>query len=63
MDIIKTLEELRQLSGNAQLEKLAQHPELKEILEWTYNPFKKYYVKDPDIAFTPGSKAEDRPGS
>ncbi len=56
MDVIKALEMIKAHSGNAQLERLAAHPELKDILEWTYNPFKKYYITAPDIEYIPGNE-------
>lgn len=44
--IYTMIQKLRNLSGNAQLEFLKECPELKDILEWCYNPFKKYFTKD-----------------
>ena len=46
--IIEVIEELRKLSGNAQLEYLEQNKSdlLKEVLEYTYNPHKKYKIEE-----------------
>lgn len=48
-EIIKIIEQLRQLSGNAQLEFLQENKNnllLKEILDYTYNPDKKYGINE-----------------
>jgi len=57
MNIPETLQEIRETSGNAKLELLKQHHELKDILEWTYNPFKKYNVPAPNHTIASFSQA------
>ena len=51
-DIIKTLNGLRQYSGNAQLEYLNANKSdlLKEVLDYTYNPDKMYKVDECKLA-------------
>lgn len=51
-DIIKTVQELRQYSGNAQLEYLNANKNdlLKEVLDYTYNPDKMYKVDESKLA-------------
>lgn len=51
-DIIKTIQELRQYSGNAQLEYLNANKNdlLKEVLDYTYNPDKMYKVDECKLA-------------
>ena len=46
--IVRIIEELRKLSGNSQLAFLEQNKSdvLKEILEYTYNPHKKYKIDE-----------------
>lgn len=45
-EVIKVINELRRLSGNAQLEYLQEHKSevLKEILDYTYNPHKMFKI-------------------
>lgn len=47
-EILFILDVLRSLSGNAQIEYLQEHKSdlLKEILEYTYNPHKKYKIEE-----------------
>lgn len=51
-DIIKTVEGLRQYSGNAQLEYLNANKNelLKEVLDYTYNPDKMYKIDECKLA-------------
>lgn len=51
-DIIKTLQGLRQYSGNAQLEYLNANKNelLKEVLDYTYNPDKMYKIDECKLA-------------
>lgn len=46
--ILNVLKTLRTLSGNAQLDYLRQHKSdlLKEILEYTYDPHKKFKIDE-----------------
>lgn len=47
--IIEIVEKLRELSGNAQLEYLQENKDnllLKEVLDYTYNPDKKYGINE-----------------
>lgn len=55
VDVINQLNELRKLSGNAQLEYLAQvkNPLLREVLEYTYNPHKTYKIDECKLALAP----------
>ena len=48
IEIFNTLSELRNLSGNAQLNYLQENKNafLKDILEYTYNPHKKYHIDE-----------------
>jgi len=50
MEIINKLDRIRKASGNAKIALLSKSPELKEILEWTYNPHKKYYITAPNLS-------------
>ena len=47
-EILEILKVLRTLSGNAQLEYLESNKSdtLREILEYTYNPHKKYKIEE-----------------
>lgn len=48
LDIILIINELRQLSGNVQLDYLQEHKSelLKEILDYTYNPHKMFKIDE-----------------
>ena len=47
--LLNLIKEIEQASGNAKLGIMKSHPELKELMEWTYNPFKKYYMTSSGI--------------
>lgn len=47
--MLNLINEIEKASGNEKLEILKQHPELKEIFEWAYNPFKKYHMTSPGL--------------
>ena len=47
--MLNIINEIESVSGNMKLVLLGEHPELKEILEYAYNPFKRYYMTAPDV--------------
>lgn len=47
--MLNILNELSNLKGGDKLPFLKLHPELKEILRHTYDPFKKYYINSPEV--------------
>lgn len=50
MNIFETLKQIEEASGNAKVQLLSEHPELKPILKATYDPFQKYYITAPEIS-------------
>ena len=51
MNQLEIINEIAEAKGNDKLILLSKHPELKEILEYTYNPFKRYYITDDHPVF------------
>ncbi|MDA3821239.1 MAG: hypothetical protein PF450_01315 [Bacteroidales bacterium] len=53
--MLKTIEEIKKAVGNDKIEVMKAHPELKKVLEYAYNPFKKYYISAPVLGGFPGA--------
>jgi len=54
MNNLDRINEIAIAKGSGKLDKLKQHWCIKHILEYAYNPFKKYYITPPDIVGTKG---------
>lgn len=47
--MLKKIEEIAEAKGNDKIEVLKKYPELKELLQYAYDPFKKYYMTAPIV--------------
>jgi len=47
--VLKIINEIKKASGNDKIDIMRAHPEIKNILEYAYNPFKKYHISAPYI--------------
>ena len=47
--MLNKIEEIAMASGNEKIEVMKKYPELKEVLRYAYDPFKKYHITAPDI--------------
>lgn len=47
--MLNALKKVHEAKGNEKIEVMKAHPELKKVLEYAYNPFKKYYMTAPDL--------------
>ncbi len=57
--MIDALIEIGEARGHDKMKIMAKHPELKKILLYTYDPFKKYFITSPDIDGTLDGKVLD----
>jgi len=57
--MINTINELRALSGNAQIEAMKTHPEIKNLLRLAYDPFIKFYMTGDKVPRVFGIPNED----
>ena len=57
--MLKTINEIKVAVGNEKIEVMRAHPELKKVLEYAYNPFKKYYITAPDMEGSDDQMAVD----
>lgn len=47
--LLSYIEEIAEASGNDKIEVMKKYPELKKVLLYAYDPFKKYYMTAPDL--------------
>ena len=43
----RVVNQMANVSGNARLKILEEHPEIKPVLQYAYDPFKKFYMTGP----------------
>lgn len=46
------INKIKAAKGNEKITIMAKHPELKKVLKYAYDPFKKYYMSAPDLEGT-----------
>jgi len=51
--MLNLIKEIETAIGNNKIEVMKKYPQLKKILRYAYDPFKKYYISAPDIYGTP----------
>lgn len=47
--MLNIINDIKEAKGNEKIEVMKAHPELKKILKYAYDPFKKYHMAAPDL--------------
>lgn len=47
--MLDIIEEIAEAKGSAKIEVMKAHPWIKKVLEYAYNPFKRYYMSAPTV--------------